>query len=77
MVDHAERLNGMEIQDKLEAKDLEEIKEMGVDVQYNELLKIMERKKESIKKLIATTEENLNDLKKKLDLATVPSKHQQ
>ncbi|KAG1464404.1 hypothetical protein G6F56_005091 [Rhizopus delemar] len=76
LVDHAERLNGMEIQDKLEAKDLEEIKEMGVDVQYNELLKIMERKKESIKKLIATTEENLNDLKKKLDLATVPSKHQ-
>lgn len=83
VLEHAERLNEMDTEeaegakDKFRPEDLEEIQSISVDIQYKELLNIMESKKDDFEDTISKYEQRINELKKKLNIVSVPSNPQQ
>lgn len=83
VLEHAERLNEMDTEeaedakDKFRPEDLEEIRSISVDIQYKELLNIMESKKDDFEDTISKYEQHINELKKKLNIASVPNNPQQ
>ncbi|KAI9244624.1 hypothetical protein BY458DRAFT_560966 [Sporodiniella umbellata] len=77
LVEHADKLNKMNIRDLSGKENLEELKQMGINVQYKELLKTMKAKKESIESLIAATEHQVEELKKQSELASNPNEPQE